>query len=279
MLLVRAVQAHTHTDAILANVFASHNPKTGQRLRVKKRINTPIESTAELYLVKYLLQLIQRLVETHRRQLRCFKLNFISIRMTGSSEEGASWANPLAAAVAGASALASSAITYLKGDPRTELMTKQSEAHSDVTVVNSDEAIETGPAAAAPPAPADGNGHEGDSAVIAPEAKGVPLLDADDYARQLEAPFLEAFDTAPTFYVRAPGKHTHHCISYSAFCHARVNLCVVAICGPKLISCCVLPLRTGKPDRRARGLQRLRSAANGAGACSAYGSGCGRRRE
>eukprot|EP00953_Heterococcus_sp_UTEX-ZZ885_P006850 4183-Heterococcus_DN1.PRE.2 len=84
-------------------------------------------------------------------------------------------------------------------------MMKGSEASSD-TVVNSDEAIETGPAAAAPPAPADSNAREGGSPVIAPEARSVPLLDTDDYARQLETPFVEAFGTAPTFYVRAPGK-------------------------------------------------------------------------
>eukprot|EP00953_Heterococcus_sp_UTEX-ZZ885_P006846 4182-Heterococcus_DN1.PRE.1 len=82
-------------------------------------------------------------------------------------------------------------------------MMKGSEASSD-TVVNSDEAIETGPAAAAPPAPADSNAREGGSPVIAPEARSVPLLDTDDYARQLETPFVEAFGTAPTFYVRAP---------------------------------------------------------------------------
>jgi hypothetical protein len=124
--------------------------------------------------------------------------------MTGSSEESTGW---VAAAVNNASALASSAITYLKGDPRTELLTKSSEASSD-TVVNSDEAIETGPAAAAPPAPAASNGSEGSNPVIAPESRSVPLLDTDDYARQLEGPFVEAFGTAPTFYVRAPGK-TH----------------------------------------------------------------------
>jgi hypothetical protein len=151
--------------------------------------------------------------------------------MTGSSEESTSW---VAAAVNGASALASSAITFLKGDPRTELMMKGSEASSD-TVVNSDEAIETGPAAAAPPAPTDSNGGEGGSPVIAPEARSVPLLDTDDYARQLETPFVEAFGTAPTFYVRAPGK-PHPSLQQPA--------AALSVLRPGQLVCgCLLPVR------------------------------------